>query len=176
MILKILEFIPSIAFFIAYKFYVIIYATIVMVVLTLVSVIATVVVSKKKPSNMVLFSLILVLITGSLTVFTSDADFIKMKPTFFYGICAITLSIGLLYKKFFIRSLFGSFMELSDKKWNSLSLQWIVFFIISAIGNEFIRSIASDDLWVNYKIIFMPIAMSSLIIFQIITNRQYLKS
>ena len=176
MILKVLEFIPAVAFFIVYKFYGIVTATSVMVVLTLVSVIATVAINKKKPSNMMLFSLILVLITGSLTVFTSNADFIKMKPTFFYTICALVLFIGLLYKKFFIKSLFGSFMNLPDHKWRNISAQWIIFLILVAVGNEIIRSFADNDLWVNYKVIFMPIAMTLFIIIQLITYRKYLRS
>ena len=172
--MKVLEFIPLVVFFILYKLYGIIYATGGIVIVTLLMLVINFAISKQKPSDFVLFSSALIIVMGSFTVFTADSIFIKIKPTIFYSLCALVISIGLMMRKVFIKSLFSQVLSLDDRKWKNLSLQWVIFFLLAAILNEVMRSCFSEEIWINFKVIFMPLATLLFMFLQIFIYRKYL--
>jgi len=172
--MKALEFIPLIAFFIFYKLYGIIYATGAIVIATLSLLLINFLITKQKPNNFILFSSALMILMGSLTVFTSNTAFIKIKPTIFYFLCSFTLIFGLILKKNFVKSLFGGILSLDEQQWKTLSMSWIIFFLLAALSNELIWRTLAEEIWINFKVIFMPIITMLFMFSQIFFYRKYL--
>ncbi|CAK6537683.1 MAG: hypothetical protein IRD7MM_04150 [Candidatus Midichloria mitochondrii] len=172
--MRVLEFIPLAVFFILYKLYGVIYATAGIVVTTLLATIINFLITKRKPNNFALFSTALMVLMGSLTVFTSNSAFIKVKPTILYSLCGLTITGGLLMGKVFIKSLFSAFLFLNDRQWRIFSIQWIAFFLVAAISNEIIWRFFSEETWVNFKVSFMPLFTLLFMFLQIFLYRKHL--
>ena len=172
--MRALEFIPLVVFFVLYKLYGIIYATGGIVIATLLVLVINFAVTGRKPSGFILFSSALIVIMGAFTVFTEDSVFIKIKPTIFYSLCALIVSAGLVMKKAFIKSLLSSVLLLDEKKWRNLSLQWVIFFLLAAVLNEVVRRCFSEEVWIDFKVIFMPLITLFFTFAQIFVYRKYL--
>ena len=97
------EILPLAAFFIVYKFYGIIEATATIVVFSVLGLLLTYY-TNKKVSQMHLFTTIVILIFGGLTVFSNNPVFIKLKPTILNILFASILAFGLLTKKIYLKS------------------------------------------------------------------------
>ncbi len=153
------EFGPLLAFFVVYKFYGMIPATIVIVALSLITVAITYYYEKTVPA-MPLFTAGLLLIFGSITIFTGDTTFIKIKPTIIYVLFAMILLFGLRFKKIFLKNILEKAFTLSDEDWIKFSKRWAYFFISLALLNEFIWRNFSEDLWVKFKVFgFLPLTI-----------------
>ena len=107
---------------------------------------------EKKASPMLLFSTILILIFGSLTIYFNDPFFIKFKVTLVNLIFSIILFIGIYFKKPFLKSLMGASIQLTDYGWMGLSKRWAYFFLFLAVCNEIVYRNFSDAVWVNFKL------------------------
>ncbi len=104
----------------------------------------------KLPKSMV-FSNIILLIFGGITVFSGNPMFIKIKPTILYLSFACILLYDLIAKKALLKHLFGQAFEFDDKTYLNLSKQWLAFFIFCAILNELIWRNFSEGIWVSFK-------------------------
>lgn len=102
-------------------------------------------------SKMQLFSLVLVVIMGGLTVYLNDEHFIKMKPTLMFGFFGLVLGFGVLRGKSYLRDLMDEAMPLQPKGWLILTRRLAVFFILLAIANELIWRFGSTEAWVFFK-------------------------
>ena len=107
---------------------------------------------EKQVSPMLLFSTILILIFGSLTIYFNDPFFIKFKVTLVNFIFSIILFIGIYFKKPFLKNLMGSSIKLTDYGWMGLSKRWAYFFLFLAVCNEIVYRNFSDAVWVNFKL------------------------
>ncbi|CAG7590730.1 MAG: inner membrane-spanning protein YciB [Candidatus Midichloria sp.] len=172
--MRVLEFTPLVVFFVLYKFYGVIHATSGIVVTTLLATVINFLITKQRPNNFVLASTALMILMGSLTVFTSNSAFIKVKPTILYSLCGLTITGGLLMRKVFIKSLFSAFLFLNDRQWRVFSIQWVAFFLVAAISNEIIWRFFSEETWVNFKVIFMPLFTLLFMFLQILLYRKHL--
>jgi intracellular septation protein len=110
----------------------------------------------KKLNYMNLFTLIILIVFASLSIYTQDSNFIKMKPTALYCFFAIVLLTGLLRKKIFLRYALGPVLKINDEEWFKLSQIWIVFFIILALLNEIIWRLCDENTWVYSKVFVFP--------------------
>ena len=98
-------------------------------------------------------STILIVSFGAITLHFKDAEFIEMKPTFYYVALALLLFAGLVRKKPLLRWLFGPiFPGLREEGWLKLSRNWALFFIGLAIANEIMRRSLSFDDWLTLKV------------------------
>ena len=122
--------------------------------LMIASVIAMIIsyISEKKIPPMLLFSTVLILIFGSLTVYFNDPLFIKLKVTLVNLIFAIILFFGLFLKKPFLKKLMGHSLKMNDESWLDLGKRWAFFFLFLAICNEIVYRNFSDAVWVNFKL------------------------
>ena len=168
-ILKILlEFGPIIVFFLAYKYTPlpeafagdeslekIIFATKVFIPTILLSLVVGYL-QTKEVAKMPLFTAIIVLVFGGLTIWLRDETFIKMKPTLIYLVFAFLLSIGLLRKRSYLQSLMSVALPMKDKGWMILTKRFTLFFIILAILNESVWRSLSTDTWVSFKTFGFP--------------------
>lgn len=102
---------------------------------------------------MLLVSGALVIVFGGLTIWFQDERFIKMKPTFVYGIFAATLGIGLATGRPLLQMLLESaYPGLTSEGWRKLTRNWALFFIFMAALNEAVWRMTSTDFWVGFKL------------------------
>ncbi len=114
-----------------------------------------------KFERMHIFSLALITVLGSITIFLGNPAFIQWKPTvlnwLFAGIFFGSMYVG---EKAIIQRMMGEHIELPENVWRTLNLSWIVFFFISGAANLYVAfyydlSAAADDrmdTWVNFKL------------------------
>ena len=107
---------------------------------------------ERKVSPMPVLTCALVLVFGGLTLWLSNENFIKIKPTILYSMFAAVLVGGLAFNRLFIKYLLGQTMQLADPAWRSLTWRWSVFFLMLAIVNEFVWRNTSTDTWVAFKV------------------------
>ncbi len=154
------EFGPLVAFFIGYKTGGILDATLYMLVASAIGLIVTYI--KEQKINMVnLISSGLLLVSASLTLFSGNSIFIKMKPTVLYCVFACVFLITNFKWKPAIQYVLGTAIQFrEDKNWYSLNLRFMWFFILMAFANEFVWRNFSEDLWVSFKVFgAMPITI-----------------
>jgi len=97
-------------------------------------------------------STVLVLVFGGMTLWLQDATFIKLKPTLVYTIFAVVLGVGLMTGRSFLRLLLGAaFPAMTDRGWQLLTRNWVIFFLAMAVVNEIVWRNTSTDLWVAFK-------------------------
>src|SRR5580692_7855242 len=107
---------------------------------------------EKRFSPMPLFTAILVLIFGGLTLYLKNDIFIKMKPTVLYFFFGSTLLGGLAFNRLFIKYVFAQAFELTEDGWRQLTWRWGLFFLALAAANEFIWRHTSTATWVSFKV------------------------
>ncbi|OWK29304.1 septation protein A [Sphingomonas dokdonensis] len=102
---------------------------------------------------MLLISGALVIVFGGLTIWFQDERFIKMKPTFVYGIFAATLGIGLATGRPLLQMLLESaYPGLTPLGWRKLTRNWALFFVVMAVLNEAVWRHTTTDFWVGFKL------------------------
>jgi intracellular septation protein len=107
---------------------------------------------ERRLSPMPLFTAVLVLIFGGLTLYLKNDTFIKMKPTVLYAGFGLTLLGGLLFKRVFVKYVFATAFELSEEGWRKLTIRWGVFFLILAAVNELVWRSMPTAAWVKFKV------------------------
>jgi intracellular septation protein len=146
-----LDFMPLVAFFAAYKLGGVYWATSIIIALTLLSLVIGYAMTGKV-AKFPLFSAILITVMGGLTLYLKDDTFVKMKPTAANLIFAGLLGGGLLAKRFFLKDLLGSAVSMPEQAWATLTLRWVVFFLVLAGLNEYVWRTMSEATWVNFKV------------------------
>jgi len=147
---------PIILFFIAFKFGDIYTATIVAMVATI-GQILWVYYRHRKIDAMQWVSLIMIIVFGSLTIFSHDKTFIQLKPTALYWLFSGALFISAqFFNKNWIQVLMGKQVTLksanSHSVWYRLNLAWSVFFFFMGVLNLYIAFEYSEETWVNFKL------------------------
>ena len=106
-----------------------------------------------KISPLLLFSGVMVLVLGGITIWLHDETFIKVKPTIYYLLIAGLLAFGLRTGRDFLKVVLGSaYPGLSDQGWTILTRNWAWFFVVMAILNEAVWRTTTTDFWVGYKL------------------------
>ena len=106
-----------------------------------------------KVSAMLLFSGVMVLGFGGLTIWLHDESFIKVKPTLYYLMVAGILFFGLWTRKPTLKLVLGhAYPGLSERGWTLLSRNWAIFFLVLAASNELIWRTMSTEFWLGYKL------------------------
>jgi intracellular septation protein len=154
------DFLPIIAFFIAYKLADIFVATLVLIVaVVLQSAIQWL--RKRKLNTMHLVSAGLVLVFGGLTLAIHDKSFIMWKPTIVNWLFAAGF-LASQFKPFggkpLVERLMGSAdagIELPAASWRHLNLMWVAYFLLLGIVNLYVFRNFDEDTWVNFKLFGM---------------------
>jgi intracellular septation protein len=109
---------------------------------------------------MPLFTALLVLIFGGLTLYLKNDTFIKMKPTVLYAGFGLTLLGGLLFGRLFVKYVFAAAFELTEEGWRKLTFRWGWFFLALAILNEIVWRSMPTATWVKFKVFgIIPLIM-----------------
>ena len=107
---------------------------------------------EKKLSPMPLFTAVMVLIFGGLTLYLENKTFLKVKVTIIYSFFGITLLGGLLFNRLFIKYVFAQAFDLTESGWRQLTWRWGIFFLALAVVNEAVWRNTSEDNWVSFKV------------------------
>jgi len=147
-----LDFLPILLFFVAYKLQGIYAATAVLMAATCVQM-AVIYAIDKKLTTMHKATLALILIFGALTLGLRDDRFIKWKPTVLYAAMAVALAVALWgYRKNFLRLMLGSQLTLPDAVWHKLTVAWVLYCLFMAALNGYVAAYWSTDAWADFKL------------------------
>lgn len=146
------DFLPVLAFFVAYKLGGIYVATaVIMAAMVLQAAVQWF--RQGKVSTMLLLSTALVLVFGSVTLLVHDKAFIQWKLTVLDWLFAL----GFLLAPYFggqtlVQRLMGSQLSLPERHWRTLNWMWIVFFTAMGALNVYVIYHYDEATWVNFKL------------------------
>jgi intracellular septation protein len=147
-----LDFGPLLVFFVANKFGDVFIATGAFMAATVLAMAVSWMKTRHIPP-MLIFTGIIVLVFGALTLWLQDATFIKLKPTLIYGMFAGILFFGLATKRSYLKLVLGEALPaMDDKGWTKLTRNWALFFLALMGANEVARQLLTTDQWVNFKV------------------------
>ena len=155
-----LDFLPVIAFFVAYKLTDIYVATVVVIVAVVLQTAITWL-RTRKVSTMSLVSGALVLVFGGLTLLIHDKAFIQWKPTVLNWLFAVAFAASTL-KALGGKPLVQRLMQSADPKismpdaaWRQLNWSWVGFCTLMGVANLVVFKLMSEAAWVNFKLFGM---------------------
>ncbi|NBT40685.1 MAG: hypothetical protein EBT20_09540 [Alphaproteobacteria bacterium] len=105
----------------------------------------------EKPKALTLLIAALVIPMGALSLLLNDDTIFKMKPTVVNLILAILVAASQWQGKPLIKEMMGSAFRLTQRGWTLLSWRWSIFFLASALANEWAWRSLDDDGWVTFK-------------------------
>ena len=110
-------------------------------------------------SKIQLFTAILVVVFGGMTILFNDDRFFKMKPTLVYFLFGAILLVGLFRGKSYLQLLMGNMLPMDDKGWMIISRRITGFFFFLAVLNEFVWRTFSTEVWVYFKTFGLSVAL-----------------
>ena len=149
---------PLVVFFAGYYAFGIIPATGVFMAATLAAAAASYALIRKI-SPLMIFSAIVVMVFGGLTLWLKDETFIKLKPTIYYVMVSGILFGGLAFGRLVIKDVMDMAMHLTDEGWRKFTVRIGLFFLCMAGLNEFVWRNFSTDTWLWMKVWgFIPLS------------------
>ncbi|MEQ1650965.1 MAG: septation protein IspZ [Hyphomicrobium sp.] len=112
------------------------------------------------------------IVFGALTLVTGDAMWVQIKVTIFNALFAVFLIAGLYLKRNFFKYVFEKTFHYTDEGWNKFTWSFALFFLATAVANEYVRLTFKEDhiydllghhmnginVWILFKIaIVLPI-------------------
>lgn len=110
-------------------------------------------------SRMQVFSLILVVVMGGMTVALNDERFLKMKPTLLYATFAAILGFGLWRGQSYLRLVMSEALPMQPEGWMILTRRLTGFFAGMAVANELVWRLMSTEAWVTFKTFVLTAAL-----------------
>lgn len=149
---QLLDFLPILLFFGAFKTYDIYVATAVLMAATTVQMLILYKLDGRL-TTMHKATWALVLGFGALTLGFHDERFVKIKPTVLYAFTGLALGIGLwILKKNFLKMMLGAQLKMPDGIWRNLTLIWVVYSFFMAALNAYVALAYTTEQWVNFKL------------------------
>ena len=147
-----IDLLPVIAFFVAYKVAGIYVATGVLIAGVLIQT-AVSWIRHRKVSPMLLTSAVLVLVFGGLTLLIHDATFIMWKPSIVNWLFASAFLVSQFMRgPTIIQRMLGENVTLQAADWRRLNMMWIGFFIVAGALNLYVAYNYDEATWVNFKL------------------------
>ncbi len=92
------------------------------------------------------------LAAGAMTLYWTDPDFVRMKPTVISLIYAAILFIGLIVKRPLLKTLLGEDLHLTEQGWSVITRYCALYFAFIAVVNEAIWRNFSIEFWAGFKV------------------------
>ena len=125
-------------------------------------------------SRMQVFTAVLVVVFGGLTVWFNDERFFKMKTTIVYGVFAAILGIGLLQGRSYLAWVMSEFLPMQHEGWMILTRRLTACFAGLAVANEVVWRTMSTDAWVKIETFGFPLVLFLFLWAQIYALQKYL--
>ena len=171
-----IDFLPIVVFFVAFKLFDIWVATGVAIVATIAQ-IAWLRYSRGKVEPMQWLSLGVIVLFGGATILAQDETFIKWKPTVLYWLMGGALLVGqLFFNKNLLKSLMGSQMELPEPAWRAMNWSWTAFFAVMGVLNIWVAYQFDTNTWVNFKLFGGLGLMLAFVVGQALYLSRYMKT
>lgn len=110
----------------------------------------------RKISRIQVFTAVLVVVFGALTVWFNDERFFKMKTTLVYGFFAVVLGIGLLRRQSWLQFVMGELLPMRGEGWMILTRRITGTFALMAVANEVVWRTQSTEFWVTFETFGLP--------------------
>jgi len=147
-----MDFLPLVVFFAAYKFYGIYVATVAIIVAMALQ-IAVQWVRHRTVNKMTLISGGLAVALGGITLALHNPIFIQWKPTIVYGLFAVAFAGSeFIGDKNLTERMMGHAIELARTDWRWLNLSWVGCFALLAVANLYVVYNYDEATWVNFKL------------------------
>ena len=106
-----------------------------------------------KVSPIQIFSAVMVLSLGGLTIWLHKDWIIKIKPTIYYVTVSAVLLWGLVTGRPTLQMVLGqAYPGLEPEGWRLLTRNWAIFFFCLAVANELVWRNSSTAFWLSYKL------------------------
>jgi intracellular septation protein len=100
-----------------------------------------------------IFTTVIVVLFGGLTVWLQDKAFIQLKPSIIYGVFALLLLGGLATGRPTLQIVMEDALPgLTATGWKLLTRNWALLFIALLFANEAARRMLSYDDWLSFKV------------------------
>lgn len=149
------DFLPILLFFLAYKLYDIYVATAVAIVASVIQV-AWSWFRHRKVENIQWITMGLIVVLGGLTLLLKDETFIKWKPTLVNWLFAVVF-LGSQYigSKSVLQRMMAANITLPEPVWHRLNWIWVSFFTALGAINLYVAYHYDTETWVNFKLFGM---------------------
>jgi len=169
---QLLEWSPLIVFFVVFKTYDIYWATASLMVTT-VALMSFHKLRTGRYKKMHIVTVVVVLILGAATLLMHDKRFIQWKPTVLLGFAALVFFVSTFIgrrplARRMLEGVFTERLELSRRAWAMLNLAWTGWFAVLAAANIYIARNFAENVWVNFKVFGITVAMLAFLIPQVV--------
>ncbi|PCJ20950.1 MAG: septation protein A [Gammaproteobacteria bacterium] len=148
---QLIDFIPLILFFTAYKLGDIYLATKTLMVVTTLQY-GFYWIKDRKLERFQIITLSAVYIFGTLTLVLHDETFLKWKAPMVNGLFAmIFLGSQFVGEQNLVKRMMGHAVDLPDNIWTHLNYSWVVFFLFSGSANLYV-AFTYHEYWVDFKV------------------------
>lgn len=169
------DFLPIVLFFMAYKWKGIYAATLTIMIVTALQVIYTKI-TKKKVETVHIVTLVLLLVFGGATLILQDEMFIKWKVSVVNWLFALTfIGSHFIGDKTIIERMMSNAITLPKEIWTKLNISWSIFFTLIGVTNLYVILNYDTNTWVNFKLFGVLGATIIFIIIQSIVMTKYIK-
>ena len=94
-----------------------------------------------------------VIVLGSLTLALNNATFIQWKPTLVNWVLALGLALSQIFgERNLLERMLGGQLPLPRRAWNTLAWGWSAAFFLAGALNLVVAYGFSEEFWVNYKL------------------------
>jgi len=157
-----LDFLPIVAFFIAYKTSGVLVAAITLMIAVGI-IYGAIWLKTRKLETGQWITVGATFILGSLTVALNNEAFLQWKAPGVYVLLALAfLGSQFVGNKPLAEHMMGAAINLTTAQWQKLNLSWVAFFLVSAIANGYIV-VYHPEFWVDFKL-FGSLAMTFIFI------------
>jgi intracellular septation protein len=155
-----IDFIPVILFFAAFKIFGIYVATTVGIVATALQVVITRWLRKVYDKQQ-LITLLVFVVFGGMTLYFHNAIFVKWKPTVVFWIFGVAFFLSqFIGEKPIAQRMLEKLVESEPKSgkvvparvWKRLNYAWAIFFVTLGSANLYVAYYFDTDVWVNFKV------------------------
>ena len=107
----------------------------------------------KKIDKILLGSTVVLLIMGTVSLVTKNANFLLWKPTVFYWILSVVfLGSQFIGEKPISQRFFSSVGEMPLAQWRKLNVAWVIFFAAAGVLNLYVAMNYSQETWAYFKV------------------------
>ena len=102
---------------------------------------------------------VMLVVFGGLSVWMNDPKLFMMKPTAVYLLLTLILGVGLLRGQSWLKYVMEDMIPLKDKGWMILTKRVTLLFFLSAVANEVVWRTQSEEFWVIFETLAMPVVI-----------------